>query len=116
MRTDRRIACAVALLLAALAIPARAADATEGEVRAMFESFVQVQNAHDPKALETLLADSPQFLWITRGTAIWGREAALQRFTKLYEGTWRLDPRSSTFPSSSPSARRANRPRRRASC
>jgi uncharacterized protein (TIGR02246 family) len=65
---------------------------TEEEVRAAFDRFVQVQNAHDPKALEALLADSPQFLWITRGTAIWGRDAALQRFAKLYEGTWRLDP------------------------
>jgi uncharacterized protein (TIGR02246 family) len=65
---------------------------TEGDVRAAFERFVQVQNAHDAKALEALLADSPQFLWITRGTVVWGREAALQRFAKLYEGTWRLDP------------------------
>ncbi|MEP7062787.1 MAG: hypothetical protein ABI881_10335 [Betaproteobacteria bacterium] len=24
-------------------------------------------------------------------TAVWGRDAALQRFAKLYEGTWRLD-------------------------
>jgi hypothetical protein len=64
----------------------------EEEVRAAFDRFVQVQNAHDAKALEALLADSPQFLWITRGTAVWGREAALQRFAKLYEGTWRLDP------------------------
>jgi uncharacterized protein (TIGR02246 family) len=65
---------------------------TEEEVRAAFDRFVQVQNGHDAKALEPLLEDSPQFLWITRGTAVWGRDAALQRFAKLYEGTWRLDP------------------------
>jgi hypothetical protein len=66
---------------------------TEDEVRAVFDRFAQVPNAHDAKALEkTLLADSPQFLWITRGTAVWGRDAALQRFAKLYEGTWHLDP------------------------
>lgn len=65
---------------------------TEDEVRAAFDRFVQVQNAHDAKALETLLADSPQFLWITRGTAVWGRDEALRGFAKLYEGTWRLDP------------------------
>ena len=64
----------------------------DDEVRAAFERFVQVQNAHDAKALEGLLSDSPRFLWITRATVIWGREAALQRFSKLYEGTWRLDP------------------------
>ncbi|HSB23813.1 MAG TPA: nuclear transport factor 2 family protein, partial [Burkholderiaceae bacterium] len=46
---------------------------------------------------EALLADSPQFLWITRGITVWGREAALQRFAKLYEGTWRLDPDPSSI-------------------
>lgn len=66
--------------------------ATDDEVRAFLDRFVQVQNAHDTKALEALLSDSPQFLWITRGTLVWGREAALQRWAKLYEGTWRLDP------------------------
>ncbi len=82
-------------LVAALALACAVASAhasTEVEIRAAFDRFVQVQNAHDAKGLEELLADSPQFLWITRGTAVWGRDAALQRFAKLYEGTWRLDP------------------------
>ena len=35
---------------------------------------------------------SPDFLWITRGMPVWGHDAALKRFTALYEGTWRLDP------------------------
>jgi hypothetical protein len=39
-----------------------------------------------------VLWDSPDFLWITRGTAIWGREPALKRFEALYQGTWRLEP------------------------
>ena len=83
-----------ALLLSAACLAWAGATwaATDDEVRATFERFVQVQNAHDAKALEGLLADSPRFLWITRGTVVWGREAALQRFSKLYEGTWRLDP------------------------
>jgi uncharacterized protein (TIGR02246 family) len=86
-------------LVAAIVLGCAVANAhasTEDEVRAVFDHFVQVQNAHDAKALETLLSDSPQFLWITRGTAVWGREAALQRFAKLYEGTWRLDPDSTS--------------------
>ena len=81
---------AAAIALACAIGGARAS--TDDEVRATFDRFVQVQNAHDTKALETLLADSPQFLWITRGTVVWGRDAALQRFAKLHEGTWRLDP------------------------
>ena len=39
-----------------------------------------------------MLLDSQSFLWITRGSPIWGPEAALQRFQVLYQGTWRLDP------------------------
>lgn len=86
-------------LLAAIALACAVGGArasTEDEVRALFDRFVQVQNAHDAKALEALLADSPQFLWITRGTTVWGRDAALQRFAKLYEGTWRLDPEAAS--------------------
>jgi hypothetical protein len=41
-----------------------------------------------------LLQDSPNFLWITRGVLIWGRDAALKRFEALYQGTWSLDPKS----------------------
>src|SRR5258708_39907972 len=77
---------AVAILLAA---SGGALASPEDEVRDAFRSFVEVQNAHDTKALEALLADSPQFVWITRGTVVWGREAALQRFAQLHEGTWK---------------------------
>ena len=84
---------AMGLLLASLLVAAgTAAASTEAEVRSTFERFVQVQNAHDAKALEGMLVDSPQFLWITRGMTIWGKDAALQRFSKLYEGTWKLEP------------------------
>jgi ketosteroid isomerase-like protein len=69
-----------------------AVAAPEDEVRAAFDRFVAAQNAHDVRAVESLLIGSPQFLWITRGTAIWGTDAALKRFASLYEGTWRLEP------------------------
>ncbi len=90
----RRIACG-ALMLLSVAVPAAAAD--EGEVRAAFEHFVAAQNAHDPEAVDALLLDSPEFLWITRGSAIWGAAAALERFASLYEGTWRLEPEASAL-------------------
>ena len=72
-----------------------AAAAPEDDVRATFDRFVIAQNAHDVKAVESLLLGSPNFLWITRGTPVWGPEAALKRFTALYEGTWRLEPEAS---------------------
>jgi uncharacterized protein (TIGR02246 family) len=88
----RRSICALTTAVALMCSIGGARASTEEEVRAVFDRFVQIQNAHDTKALEALLADSPQFLWITRGSPVWGREAALQRFAKNYEGTWRLDP------------------------
>src|SRR3954447_18009593 len=81
-----------ALVLVLLAGTARAG--TEEEVKALFAKFVAAQNAHDIKAVGELLQDSPQFLWITRGTPIWGREGALKRFEALYQGTWSLEPKT----------------------
>lgn len=71
------------------------ADAFAGaddDVKATFNRFVAVQNAHDISAVRDLLWDSPNFLWVTRGAPIWGRDAALKRFETLYQGTWKLSP------------------------
>ncbi len=77
------------LCLAKIASPA---TAQPDEIRAVVERFVAAQNAHDLGAVGELLVDSPDLLWITRGTAVWGHAAALQRFATLYQGTWRLEP------------------------
>src|SRR6185503_2277717 len=85
-----KIAALTTMLVLALA--SRAATADDVEVRAFVERFVAAQNAHDIRAVGDLLWDSPEFLWVSRGTAIWGRDAALTRFEALYKGTWRLEP------------------------
>ena len=64
----------------------------DDDVKATFDRFVAAQNAHDVSAVRDLLLDSPNFLWVTRGAPIWGREAALKRFEALYQGTWKLSP------------------------
>jgi hypothetical protein len=89
----RRLAICGALVLLSLSIRSAAAG-PEDDVRATFDRFVIAQNAHDVKAVESLLLGSENFLWITRGTPVWGPEAALKRFAALYEGTWRLEPES----------------------
>lgn len=66
--------------------------APEDEVRLVFDQFVKAQNAHDAVAVRDLLLDSPNFLWVTRGAPIWGRDAAMKRFEILYQGTWKLSP------------------------
>jgi ketosteroid isomerase-like protein len=85
---------AVRLLLVILALAAAplAPASPPEDVRQTFDRFVAAQNAHDLRAVEALLFDSPDFLWITRGTPVWGRDAALKRFTALYAGTWQLTP------------------------
>ena len=91
----------LAALSAAFAPPTFAQTAgaapVEAEVRALFERFIAAQNAHDAAAVEALLWNSPDFLWVTRGTPIWGRAAAMERFRALYAGTWRLEPDMAQF-------------------
>jgi hypothetical protein len=70
----------------------RALAGVDDDVKATFDRFVAAQNAHDLSAVRDLLLDSPNFLWVTRGAPIWGREAALKRFETLYQGTWKLSP------------------------
>jgi ketosteroid isomerase-like protein len=84
------IACA-AFILFSLTINAATA-APEDDARATFDRFVAAQNAHDINAVESLLLGTSDFLWITRGTAVWGADAALKRFKALYDGAWRLEP------------------------
>jgi ketosteroid isomerase-like protein len=87
----RKPAVLISTCLILLAAPFAAAS-PEDEVRQTFERFVAVQNAHDIRAVGSLLLDSPNFLWITRGAPVWGHEAALKRFSTMYEGTWQLAP------------------------
>jgi len=82
--------CMTLMMITLTIEPAIAAP--EDEVRATFDRFVAAQNAHDIKAVESLLLASPNFLWVTRGAPVWGVDAALKRFAVLYDGMWRLDP------------------------
>jgi hypothetical protein len=91
-RIGRSLLRAGAALVAVSVLIRPLAAAPEDEVRATFDHFVAAQNGHDAKAVEALLLDSPNFLWITRGTPVWGVDPAMKRFATLYQGTWRLDP------------------------
>lgn len=91
-----KIATALLLVIGVM-FSSSAISAPDDEVKALFERFVAAQNAHDANAVRDLLLDSPNFLWITRGTTIWGRDAAMKRFETLYQGTWRLAPDSSSL-------------------
>ena len=87
----RRGRLTLLVLLTVLISATRVEAGAEDDVRATVERFVTAQNAHDLSAVRDLLVDSPQFLWITRGAPVWGRQAALARFETLYRGTWKLE-------------------------
>jgi len=86
----RFLVFAALMATATMATLARAAT-MEDEVRAVFDKYIATQNAHDSKSMRNLLADSPDFLWISRGKPIWGRDAALKSLEERYKGTWHID-------------------------
>lgn len=88
---------AASLVIACALFAGRASADADNEIRAVFDRFVAAQNAHDVAAVGDVLWDSPSFLWITRGTPVWGRDAALKRFEALYQGTWKLAPDSANL-------------------
>ncbi len=87
----------MAFAVGALLVTLVHAATMEDEVRAVFDKYISAQNNHDLKSMRTLLIDSPDFLWITRGKPIWGREAALKGFEERYKGTWHIEPDRKEF-------------------
>jgi ketosteroid isomerase-like protein len=84
---------AALMLMTTLAAPRPAAAGTAEEVRAAYQRFVTAQNARDLAAVREVLADTPQFLWVSDGQSIWGREATLSRMASFQEAEiWRVEP------------------------
>ncbi len=80
-------------LLLAFCLGAPAYADPRQEVRALYETFVAAQNAHDIDAVRTVLSDSPDFLWISDGRPVWGREAMLTRMAGFQNAdVWRVEP------------------------
>jgi uncharacterized protein (TIGR02246 family) len=82
----------LALLLAVgLGVPARADP--EQDIRALYETFVAAQNAHDLDAVRAVLSESPDFLWISDGRPVWGREEMLARMAGFQNAeVWQVEP------------------------
>jgi ketosteroid isomerase-like protein len=96
MRSNFVAACATCCAVAWLAVGDVHA-APRDEIRGAFSKFVAAQNAHDAKAVGNSLDDSAEFLWLTPGTVIRGRDATLARFRELFKGAWHIDPDWPTF-------------------
>lgn len=65
----------------------------EQDIRELYAAFVAAQNRHDIDAVRPLLSDRPDFLWISDGRPVWGREAMLERMAGFQSAeVWRVDP------------------------
>ena len=63
------------------------------EVRDLYAAFVAAQNAHDIAAVREVLTENPDFLWISDGRPVWGREAMLTRMAGFQSAeVWRVEP------------------------
>ena len=82
----------MALIVASFAASAARADPA-AEVRAVYGRFVAAQNAHDLASVRSVLLDSPQFLWVSDGRSVWGREDTLARMAQFQQApVWRVEP------------------------
>jgi hypothetical protein len=82
----------VIVLAATLASPPAFAGPAE-EATHLYDQFVIAQNASDFGAVAKLLLDSPKFLWVTNGLAIWGRDAAIKRMADYHTAEiWHIEP------------------------
>jgi hypothetical protein len=86
------------LVIITVALDGRAsAQPNEAEARALFTRFVAAQNARDVSEVKSMLWNSPQMLFFSRGIETRGVEAAADRFKEYYQGTWHLEPDMSKF-------------------
>lgn len=90
----------LAAVAMAASAPAEARDtvaADREDVRALFLSQVEAENAHDIAKLDSVLADSPDdasspVSFVARAYEFWGKKAVMKHFEETFKGTWRLDP------------------------
>lgn len=80
------------LTTTAATIGPASATSSDDNARAFFTQFVAAQNAHDAKAVASLLWESPDMLWFTRGVEVRGAKSIVETLTDYYAGTWHLDP------------------------
>jgi ketosteroid isomerase-like protein len=84
---------AIVLLAAVLTAPGTTAADPSDAARALYGQFAAAQNMRDLEKVRSLLLDSPNFLWVSDGKSIWGRDAVLKRMGVFQEARiWRVEP------------------------
>ncbi len=76
-----------------LTLAGQAFGDTEQEVRDLYGDFVAAQNAHDTDAIRGYLSESPDFLWISDGRPLWGRDEMISRLSGFQKSeVWLVEP------------------------
>ncbi len=80
-------------LLLPLAFATPVAADPQQDIRALYDAFVTAQNRHDIDGVRRLLSDRADFLWISDGRPVWGRDAMLDRMASFQTSeVWRVEP------------------------
>ena len=89
--------CLIQIIIAALSIGllsenCKATD-TSKEIRDLYTKFYTAQNARDLDKVALEIAAAPEFLWVSDGKSIWGRQVAIERMRTFQQAeVWRVDP------------------------
>ncbi len=87
------LAALAAFLLAVIPVRNLAAASTTDDVLALYKTFAAAQNARDLTEVRKTLLDSPRFLWVTDGMAVWGADSLLERMRLFQQSAvWRVEP------------------------
>jgi hypothetical protein len=62
------------------------------DVRALVVRFNDAQNAHNLDVVGALMLNSPEFVWSAGNDVELGRDAALNKLARIYQGDWRVLP------------------------
>lgn len=91
MLLAKRFVCALVFLVL---FPAGVfASGVSKEVRDLYSRFYTAQNARDLDQVVMLIADAPEFLWVSDGKSIWGRREAIERMKGFQQAAiWRVEP------------------------
>jgi hypothetical protein len=66
---------------------------TSAAVLSLYREFAAAQNARDRAAIRRTFLDSPRFLWISDGMAVWGPDVVLDRMGLFQQSeVWRVEP------------------------
>jgi hypothetical protein len=74
--------------------------ASLGELKGLYRTLINAENAHDLKAVRRIIWESPSTLFVAKTktpaegnwAGFWGSDVVMQHFHDLFQGPFRIDP------------------------